>query len=46
MRGLATRVLTPVPLILVGPLRVALVLRSTTRQPQRLAVDCAVHHVK
>ena len=27
-------------------MRLALVLCSTARQPQRLAVDCAVHHVK
>ena len=46
MRGLATGVLTPGRLIVVGRLRAALGLRSTTRQPQRLAVDDAVHPAK
>ena len=46
MRGLATGVLTPGRLIVVGRLRAALGLRSTTRQPQRLAGDDAVHPAK
>ena len=44
--GTATLALAPARLTLGGSLRLALVLCSTARHPQRLAVDCAVHHVK
>jgi len=44
--GRARLTLAPVQLVLGGSLRLALVLRSTASQPQRLAIDYAVHHVK
>ena len=44
--GTAALALTPARLTLGGSLRLALALRSTATQPQRLAVDCAVHPVK
>lgn len=44
--GSAVLALAPARLTLGGALRLALVLRSGARQPQRLAIDYAVHHVK
>ena len=44
--GTATLSLTPSRLTLGGSLRLAILLRSTAQQPQRLAIDYAVHHVK
>ena len=44
--GTATLSLTPARLTLGGSLQLVILLRSTARQTQRLAIDYAVHHVK
>lgn len=45
-RGDATLTLQPARVTLGGAVQIALDLRSRSRQPQALAIDYAVHHVK